>query len=451
MRFLSGRLVVPMLVGLPVVCACAAPSSKRESLERVAKEWCMTIRASQVLPVYPLTEDLQPGDVFVVQTPLSQQQEEYETKGFLALDQLVTRLPVEPQGVPQDDKAANAAAVTRNGRLPFANFYREGYFKAAFAESAKRPLKPEDPVDMPRAAFPSYNFSYQAGAGLQLAIPISGVPVGLGLLGAERATGSVSISDAYTYGIDIESLYRSLMAWWRNDPEIRKTLSSIARTASGEVYLRAVNRVYLTRGVTVSLQDASSFSAGADVGAAKQVALPDLSDSDPAKVKESAAAYREALAALSGPLNAATPGGSFRFTQASQSAVTLGETFDRPLVIGYLGFDVRVEKDGQLSPPIPSFSVLNASAKGFPSVEQLENLFEQVDRMGAEGDAVFTRAANLLGGEFKATFEESIKDRGTRGAFVKAKNDYLNVDTQFEADARNTTINEALRQALESE
>jgi hypothetical protein len=30
----------------------------------------MTIRASQVVPVYPLTEDLQPGEVFLVQLPV---------------------------------------------------------------------------------------------------------------------------------------------------------------------------------------------------------------------------------------------------------------------------------------------------------------------------------------------------------------------------------------------
>lgn len=32
--------------------------SIEEELERVAKDWCMTIRASQVLCTYPLTEDL---------------------------------------------------------------------------------------------------------------------------------------------------------------------------------------------------------------------------------------------------------------------------------------------------------------------------------------------------------------------------------------------------------
>src|SRR5439155_17343739 len=68
-------------------------------LEHVAKDWCMTIRASQVIPVYPLTEDIQPGDVFLVQVPIDRQQQVYEDKGFLPLDNHITRL--KPSGYKQ--------------------------------------------------------------------------------------------------------------------------------------------------------------------------------------------------------------------------------------------------------------------------------------------------------------------------------------------------------------
>src|SRR6266481_2898062 len=66
-------------------------TSKKCQLERVAKDWCMTIRASQVIPVYPLTEDVQPGDVFLVRTRIEDQASEYERRGFLPLDQLLAR------------------------------------------------------------------------------------------------------------------------------------------------------------------------------------------------------------------------------------------------------------------------------------------------------------------------------------------------------------------------
>src|ERR1043166_2039508 len=42
---------------------------KNDQLSEVAKGWCRTIRASQVIPVYPLTEDVQVGDLFIMQRP----------------------------------------------------------------------------------------------------------------------------------------------------------------------------------------------------------------------------------------------------------------------------------------------------------------------------------------------------------------------------------------------
>jgi hypothetical protein len=58
----------------------------------VAKDWCETIRAAQVIPVFPLTEDMQPGDVFMVRKPLGEQEKEFREKGFLALDDHRVRL-----------------------------------------------------------------------------------------------------------------------------------------------------------------------------------------------------------------------------------------------------------------------------------------------------------------------------------------------------------------------
>ena len=78
-----------------LVTGCASQRMSGQQLERVAKDWCLSIRASQVIPVYPLTEDLQPGDVFLVQTPAEEQVRVYLERGFLPLENLVTRLPLE--------------------------------------------------------------------------------------------------------------------------------------------------------------------------------------------------------------------------------------------------------------------------------------------------------------------------------------------------------------------
>src|SRR5438876_2400605 len=143
------RILVLASVMLAISGCC---STKKCQLEHIAKDWCMTIRASQVIPVYPLTEDIQPGDVFLVQVPVDRQQQVYDDKGFLPLDNHIARL--NPKG--------------------YTNFYAN-----SFLAGVTNPLLPRDwahPVNAnaadtnsqywapaPRAAFPSYSFAVRRG------------------------------------------------------------------------------------------------------------------------------------------------------------------------------------------------------------------------------------------------------------------------------------------------
>lgn len=342
---MTKRFALILLIAVLALSMTGCAVNRADQLKQVAKDWCMTIRASQVLPVYPPSEDIQPGDVFVVQTPLSKQAEIYEDKGFLALDQLVTRL--------QD--------------LDYTIFYKDAYWKGTYASQVhdrpgwSNPNSTEKTIAAPRAAFPTYNFSVDQSAGLRLAIPIQGIPFGLGLMGASQAIGTITLKDAYTYGIDGEFLVRSLYAWWRSSNDIAKTLKDIVQQTDKDIYLRVVSRVYLVNSVEVGLMNIDALGAGVDVGAAQRVELPDLSEIEPDRVKATIKAYQTVLKTLSAQLNASaaiTPGGAFRIAHASQRSVTLSQDFDRPLVIGYRGFDVKVLKDGFLSAPIPSFSVV---------------------------------------------------------------------------------------------
>jgi len=88
-RSLATAVTAALLVVLATGCASY---QKRKELQAVARDWCFTIRASQVLPVYPLTEDLQPGDVFPITAPFGQEARLYSRKGFLPLDQHLVRL-----------------------------------------------------------------------------------------------------------------------------------------------------------------------------------------------------------------------------------------------------------------------------------------------------------------------------------------------------------------------
>src|ERR1041384_5057878 len=92
------RIVSPVLAAAfaAMLCTAGCALDKQQELEKVAKDWCATIRASQVMPVYPLTQDIQPGDLFLVQLPIDKQQEVWKQKGSLPLDNHLGRL--DPRG-----------------------------------------------------------------------------------------------------------------------------------------------------------------------------------------------------------------------------------------------------------------------------------------------------------------------------------------------------------------
>lgn len=343
--------VGPALVGLALpFAACSA--TRTDQVERVAKDWCETIRASQVVPVYPLTQDLQPGDVFLVQVPIEQQQRQYAERGFLPLDQHLVRLELDGYGAFYRTSFLDPLA---NVTLP-RDWLRGGVDLRAFEKA-------------PRAAFPSYGFTTSRGAGLSLAVPVKGVPVGLSLLGTDQASGSITIADARTFGIDIASAWRELRDWSRGNHDV---LVAMARR-DGPTWLRMVTRVYLTGRIDVQLTASASSGGGLDVGAPKTIDLQQPSPpagTDPAAPDTTMARYQANLEQLNEMLAKANetttnaggsrvlPGGSLRVTAASGRTIALQDTFDPPLVVGYLGFDCRVLADGSLGPPTATGALL---------------------------------------------------------------------------------------------
>ena len=334
-------------------------ASSETQVQKAAKDWCMTIRGSQVIPVYPLTEDIQPGDIFLVQVPIDQQQKLYDKSGFLALDNHLARL--NPGGY-ADFYAHNFLARSSTNDL-LLDWIRPGGTNQAWQLA-------------PHAAFPSYSFAVQNGAGLNLAVPVEGVPVGLSLLASDAASGTVQIQDAHTVGVDTLSLYRQVQQWSTTNKDFLANFGT-PETAKNRNYLRIVSRLYLTGRMTVSLKDASSRSGGVDVGAGKPVNLlvPQLSNGSNAP-EATLQNYTNAFSTLSQVVAAATaakdaagnmlPGGSLRLAAASSRSVSLDETFNPPLVVGYLGFDCAIEPGGILGSPIPTYANLDSNSKLSP-------------------------------------------------------------------------------------
>lgn len=363
----------------------AGCATKQEELEAVAKDWTATIRASQVMPIYPLSADIQPGDVFMVDLPIDRQQEAWKKRGYLPLDHHVGRL--NPSGYA--DFYGNSFLDVSSGK-PAAESGAPAKYDPMLPKQWMRPAAVGTPAwnAAPRASFPSYSFSVENAGGLSLALPIGGIPIGLGMMGAQSANGSVTMTDARTFGVDEASLWRDLRTWVRDNADY---LGAGSVNMSEPKYLRVVSRVYLLGGIDVSLFDSSARAFGADAGAGPSVteelfgseAKPEESAA-PAKGSKSAAAEKDAppdtrpidarlaaadrLAAVTEKLNKTLKdsqgkkGGSISLASASARSVSLSETFVPALCIGYLGFDCALLPGGALGPPVSTFSVAEYGA-----------------------------------------------------------------------------------------
>ena len=353
------------LLAAGILQGCAAQKLSGDQLARVAKDWSLSIRASQVIPVYPLTEDLQPGDVFLVQTPIEEQVRVYLDKGFLPLENLVTRL----------------------SPLGYARFYR-GWPHVADGDEAPprywqfpKPDSPDaDYSGAPIAAFPTYNFSVSRSGSLNVAIPVQSVPVGLNLLDSASANGTITLKDAFTYALPTRTMFDAIQQWCRDNVDYLKqyepTPTSENKQAGTKFYLRVINRVYLVKTFDVSLFSNKGFGLGGSAGVPQPVQLLNIANATEAAKQFSA--VNEILSKASSPpaKDASAPasaseeaapqplavGGTVKLAMATSRSVSLVETFRRPLVIGYLASDFAINAGGKCASPVPTLGVLEGHA-----------------------------------------------------------------------------------------
>ncbi len=345
MRFLKTIAIVSAVF---LLMGCAT-----HQLEKIAKDWCLSIRASQIIPVYPLTEDFQPGDILLIGISLDDQIKEYESKGFLPINNTFDRIYPKGyfdfygNGYGIDKKTAMLPRVWQN--------YSSGYSKA------------------PYAAFPSYSFSVSSKEGLNVALPVQGVPVGLNFLGASNANGSITISKAHTYGIDMVSLIKQINVWQEQNKDILKKYAPVYEADDDKHqnpknlhWLRVVNRVYLVSSVNVNLIASSDTAADVTAGVKRPVDLISFGNYSGMnngfntlnRINKNLQVFSSGEAD-----NPMAFGGRLKLAMASDRSVTLNESFPRPLVIGYVAFDFPVLEGGELGDPISSYNLLNRTAK----------------------------------------------------------------------------------------
>jgi len=359
------------LVGVASVLPAQAGADRRarREMERIAKMWCQTIRASQIIPVYPLTEDLRPGDVFLVRATQQSETDEWKKRGFLPLDGHQTRL----RGLRYGDVYFDGYWKDTHGKVPHDIDRRTGAGPVTAQPPSGAPGGPPGAggtggvmltdLPAPRAAFPSYTFSTRSGAGLRLALPINGLPTALGFLRTTSLSGTVTIADAHTYAADTADLYGRLVAW-SGGPETQRLLKGALSAQDGApVYLRVVSRVYLAGGLIVSLVRSSETRGSGAAGEAPPRETTNLS-AEELTGRQNLVTWLDQDAAST---KLAAPGVQVRFVGASDSSVGIAESFDRPLVVGYLGFDVPVFEGPILGTPIPTWARIEQAAAVGPA------------------------------------------------------------------------------------
>jgi hypothetical protein len=317
------------LIALPFALVAACATDKSAQLGRVAKDWCLTIRASQVLPVYPLVEDLRPGDVFLTTTPVGEEVALFESRGFLPLDNLLTRLG-----------AANVFDALR-----------AHYGKDVGVENQVFPRQVAW-AHVPHAKFPSYTFEVARSGGIDLALPIQGVPVGLAYLRASRCVGSVALTKAHTLGVPIDAIDPLIDQWAAGRTAMLAPYGSFPHDPEARpVYVRVVTRVYTVGKVAVHLADTSASGGELAAGSAPPLALP----STGADGRTAAERQQEVVEKLNAPLHVKF-GGRVRIASATERSIALDEEFERPVVVGYLAYDRLILPDGTLGAPVSTLA-----------------------------------------------------------------------------------------------
>ena len=363
-------------------CAYLAEKKSERELEMVARRWCMTLRASQIIPIYPLNEDVQPGDVFVVETPAPRQASDYKQRGYLDLEHLLGRL--NPPGYP--------------------DFYTGGYDIGTRTNTPRHWQFPDSGgwSNAPLAGFPSYSVEVKKGGGFNAAFPIASIPVGLSFVGGAQNRISVQLSRAHTFGLDQASLETPFRQWVSTNADLT---AQFARPTNGSetAFLRLVTRVFLVKAVNVTVtgDEASSFSGSG--GVAKPVNLLDLQETN------AIANYTNSLAALSrmvDGLSASAPGGSLKLASATSRSISLNETFARPLVIGYLAQDYPILADNRLGHPVSTKDVLEGRIPD-PLAASLGKFRQEQKEAGLVADQCISKLGRLTPEQWKTSLNSA--------------------------------------------
>jgi hypothetical protein len=359
----------PLFVITLFISACAYKPPQTQ-LEKVAKDWSMTVRASQVMPVYPLEEDIRPGDIYLVANSIERDVGIWNDKGFLPL-------------------------INRFDRIKIDKSIYDPFFENGFNESGGPSFHRH-----PMVAFPSYSFNVDQRGVFGIALPLNSVPLALSMSGAQSATGSAVFRGAATQGLP-DYYMNKLLKKWANDR--RGALMERANNTENQLILRLITKIFTIEGATVSVVFSEVKGVGAQIGSSVSVpnllgtslqdydnligqlnraidlkknagnpispVLPAGSSSSSTKDPEiqqleadldavNKLKAQESIRMLKRQVERTAtedrfggyilPGAAVRIASRSARGVAMEESFDKPLVLGYWATEYFVTRNGQL-------------------------------------------------------------------------------------------------------
>ena len=378
----------------------------KNEMEDVAKKWSQTIRASQVIPVYPLEENIRPGDIFLVEKP-SIQKDLYQGGGFLPMDTHLGRLNdlenkykefygenhlgVYPASLKSTTQSPNTVPVS----LKECYTDKTGYDQVLCLLDKQAKMKSKSAMHWPQAVFPSYSVDVGVDGSLGLGISLKGIPLGLSLLHSSKATAVVSIKDAYSVGLPITMLYGEVQKW-ADQKENDELLWEYSESHEDILYIRVVTKVFLAQQFDVALLRSSETGGKFKVFGGEDEPAPS-EDTPSSNMQESLTQL--VMQNMVTAAAEAMPKGQVSVTGRSAMGVSLRETLPRPVVLGIHAVDIPV-LDGQLGAPIATQSYLLRDVKHKPVKVRVD---EELDKFSEARDTV-----NMLSDGCKLKFMRAL-------------------------------------------
>lgn len=332
-----------------------------------AREWSLSLRELQIVPVFPPREDVYVGDVYAIdQDEIKLFEKRYGAykDGFLPIYVLAAHVPLQ-QGT--SDFYAKRPSFPRSDLA--------GTDPSHAAQPTNEPDNVYTSGDVSRlriVGFPEFMSATITQGDIAAFIPTEAVNIGAaaGFTHSQQVKISVPVAESYAYP---SAQAFAAAEQYLKDSGINKVLGVDPLVVpDGAIlgHLRLITEVYYTRVIDVSFFNSQSRGARIDakintppgIGSPESPPPPAPAPSTPSSgptspppadgaPPDAASTASSLVNDLNNQLDAAmasqVPGGKVRFVSAGAYGVAMRRTFERPVAIGYRGLLIAVQRTGK--------------------------------------------------------------------------------------------------------